>query len=90
MNLVLEVEQKCHDELAGLNQKPSDIRYRASKMAPRLCTMCWSGKRLDRSVWSMRSILGGRCLLNKMARLSCPGIIDKPSPWLRDGAVDPT
>ena len=31
-----------------LNQKPSDMRYRASKMAPLLWTICWSRKILDR------------------------------------------
>ena len=49
-----------------LNCKPSDIRYRASRRDPLLYTMCWSGKRLDCSIWSMRSILGGSCLLNKI------------------------
>ena len=51
---------------AGLNQKPFEMWYKASKMDPLLWTMCWRGKRLDRSMWSIMSIHGGRCLLNKM------------------------
>ena len=47
---------------AGLNQKPSDMRYRASRIAHLRCTVCWSGKRLNCSIWSIRSILGGSCL----------------------------
>ena len=47
---------------ARLNQKPSDMRYRASRIALLCCTVCWSGKRLDRSIWSIRSIFGGSCL----------------------------
>ena len=47
---------------AGLNQKPSDMRYRASRIAHLLCTVCLSGKKLDRSIWSIRSILGGSYL----------------------------
>ena len=43
--------------LTGLNQKPSDMRYRASRIAHLHCTICWSGKRLDRSIWLIRSIL---------------------------------
>ena len=50
----------------GLNQKPSDMRYRASKMAPLLWTICWSGKRLDRNMWSIRRMGGGSCLLIKI------------------------
>ena len=50
----------------GLNQKPSDMRYRASRIAHLLCTRCWSGNRLDRSMWSIRRILEGSCLRNKM------------------------
>ena len=30
----------------GLNQKPSKMRYRASKMAPLLWTKCWSRKKV--------------------------------------------
>ena len=48
--------------LAELHQKPSDMRYRASIIAHLRCTICWSGKRLDCSIWSIRSILGGSCL----------------------------
>ena len=48
--------------LAGLNQKPLYMRYRASRIAHLRCTVCWSGKRLDRSIWSIRSIFGGSCL----------------------------
>ena len=48
--------------LAGLNQKPSDMRYRASRIASLHWMVCWRGKRLDRSIWSIRSILGGSCL----------------------------
>ena len=35
-------------------------------MAPLLYIRCWSVNRLDRSTWSIRSILGGSCLLNRM------------------------
>ena len=45
--------------LAGLNQKPSDMRYRASRIALLHFIICWSGKRLDHNIWSIRSILGG-------------------------------
>ena len=51
---------------AGLNQKPLDMRYRASIIAPLRCTICWSGKRLDRNIWSIRSILGGSCLRKRI------------------------
>ena len=47
---------------AGLNQKPSNIRYRAFRIAHLRCTICWSRKRLDSSIWSIRSILGGSYL----------------------------
>ena len=47
---------------AGLNQKPSDMRYRASIIAHLRCTLCWSRKRLDHNIWSIRSILKGTCL----------------------------
>ena len=58
-----------------LNKKPFNIRYRAFRMVPLLCTMCWSGKILDRSIWSMRSILGGSCLLNKIG----PAVVSQDS-----------
>ena len=35
-------------------------------MAPRLCTKSCSGNKLDRNTWSIKSILGGSCLLNRM------------------------
>ena len=35
-------------------------------MGPLLCTKCSSGNRLDCSTWSIRSILGGRCVLSRM------------------------
>ena len=35
-------------------------------MASLLCTKCCSGNRLDRNTWSIRSILGGSCLLNRL------------------------
>ena len=35
-------------------------------MAHLLYTKCCSGNRLDRSTWSIRSILEGSCLLNRM------------------------
>ena len=50
----------------GMNQKPSDMRYRASKMAPLLWTICWSGKRLDRKMWFIRSMRGWSYLLNRI------------------------
>ena len=51
---------------ARLNQKPSDMRYRASRIAPLCCMICWSGNRLDRKIWSIRSILGGSCLRKRI------------------------
>ena len=51
---------------AGLNQKPSEIRYKASKMAHLLWTMCWSGNILDHNIWSINSMRCGRCLLNNI------------------------
>ena len=48
--------------LVGLNQKPLDMQYRASRIAPLQYTICWSGKRLNLNIWSIRSILGGSCL----------------------------
>ena len=50
----------------GLNQKPSEIRYKASKMAPLLWTMCWSRNRLDRNICSINSMRCRRCLLNNI------------------------
>ena len=50
---------------AELNQKPSEMRCRASRMAPLLYTRCWSGK-LDRSTWLIRSKLGESCLWNRI------------------------
>ena len=50
----------------GLNKKPSDMRYRASRIAHLRCTICWSGNRLDCSIWSIRSILEGRCLRKRI------------------------
>ena len=50
----------------GLNQKPSKMRYRASKMALFLCTRCWSGNKLEPSTWSMRRKLGESCLRNNI------------------------
>ena len=50
----------------GLNQKPSDMRYRASRIAHLRCTICWNGKRLDCSIWSIRSILEGSCLRKRI------------------------
>ena len=35
-------------------------------MAPCLYTKCYSGNKLDRSTWSIKSIPGGSCLLNIM------------------------
>ena len=35
-------------------------------MAHRLYTKCCNGNRLDRSIWSMKSISGGSCLLSRM------------------------
>ena len=52
--------------LVGLNQKPSDMRYRAFRIAPLHFTIFWIGKRLDRSIWSIRSILGGSCLRERI------------------------
>ena len=40
----------------GLNQKPSYIRYRASSIAHLRYIVCWSGKTLHRSTWSIRNI----------------------------------
>ena len=51
---------------ARLNQKPFEMRYMTFKIAPLFWTMCWRGKRLDLNMWSIRSIHGGSCLLNKM------------------------
>ena len=51
---------------AGLNQKPLEIRYKSSKMAPLLWTMCWSRNRLDRNIWSINRMHCGRCLLNNI------------------------
>ena len=50
----------------GLNQKPSEIRYQASKIAPLLWTMCWSRNRLDCNMWSINSMRCGSCLLNNI------------------------
>ena len=35
-------------------------------MAPRLCTKCCSGNKLDRSTWLIKNIIGGSCLLSRM------------------------
>ena len=35
-------------------------------MAPLLNTKCYSGNKLDRSTWSIKSIPGGSCCLNRM------------------------
>ena len=51
---------------AGLNQKPFEIRYKASKITPLLWTMCWSGNRLDRNMWSINSMRCGSWLLNNI------------------------
>ena len=51
---------------AGLNQKPSEMRYRASRMAPFFCTRCWSRNKLDCNTWSIRSKLGERHLRNRI------------------------
>ena len=52
---------------AGLNQKPSDMKYRASIIIANLrCMICWSGKRLDCSMWLIRSILGGSYLWKRI------------------------
>ena len=51
---------------AGLNKKSSDIQYRASRIAPLRCTICWSGKRYDHNIWSIRSILRGSCLQKRI------------------------
>ena len=51
---------------AGLNQKPFEIRYKASKIAYLLWTMCWSGNILDRNIWSINSMQCGSCLLNNI------------------------
>ena len=50
----------------GLKKKPSNMRYRASRIAPLCCTICWSGKRLDCSIWSIRSIIGGSCVRKRI------------------------
>ena len=50
----------------GLNQKPSEIRYKAFKIAHLLWTMCWSGNSLDRNMWSINSMCCGSCLLNNI------------------------
>ena len=50
----------------GLNQKPSEIRYKASKMSHLLWNMCWSGNRLDCNIWFINSMRCGRCLLNNI------------------------
>ena len=64
------LSSKCNKDViissAGLNQKPSEIRYKASKIAPLLLTMCWSGNRLDLKTWSIKSIHCGRCRLNNI------------------------
>ena len=52
----------------GLNQKPSEIRKKASSMAPRLYTKCCSGNKLDRNTWLIKSIPGGSCLLNRIGQ----------------------
>ena len=35
-------------------------------MSPHLCTKCCTGKKLDRSTWSVKSITGGSCLLSRI------------------------
>ena len=35
-------------------------------MSPRLCTKCCSGNKLDRSMWSIKSITRGSSLLSRM------------------------
>ena len=35
-------------------------------MDPLLCTKCWSENKLDRSTWSIKSILGGSYHLNRI------------------------
>ena len=51
---------------AGLNQKPLEMLYRASKMAHLLCTRCWSGHKLDLYTWLIRRKLEESCLRNNI------------------------
>ena len=57
VDLVLKVEQEGHEKLSRAEPKPSDMQYRDSRIAHVHYTICWSGKRLNRSIWSIRSIL---------------------------------
>ena len=50
----------------GLNQKPSDMRYRASRIAHLHYMICLSGKRLNHSIFSIMSILRGSYLLKRI------------------------
>ena len=60
---------------AGLNQKPSDMRYRASIISYPHCTICWSGNRLDRSIRSncMIRVVYVKLLVLPLKNYSVPG-----------------
>ena len=62
-NLFSKWNKEVMKSSARLNKKPSDMQYKALRIAHLCCTICWSGKRLDRRIWSIRTILGGSCLL---------------------------
>ena len=50
----------------GLNKKPSEMRYKASKMAHLCWTICWSGNKLDHNIWSINSMRCRSYLLNNI------------------------
>ena len=65
-SLSLKLNKEVMIISVGLNQKPTDMAYRTSRIAPLGYTICWSGMRLDRSMRSIRSIHGGSCLRKKI------------------------